>query len=102
MRPLFRYEPVNERGHLAFDANSIKGKLVREAHGAKTHGKYFDQSEISNRKNELNELSELRSYFVSASFNKYCIPHPSLKEISTKVKQKGKSFKEFLLTLFSN
>ena len=53
---------------------------------------------------ELNELSELRSYLVSASGNKHCVPHPSLKVISTKVKpkKKGKSFKEFLMLFFGS
>ena len=101
MRPLSRYEPVNERRHIVFDTNIIESKRVHEEHIAKTSEKYFDRFGMHDHKKELNELSELRTYFVSASCNKHCVPHPSLKEISTKVKQKGNSFKEFLLTLFS-
>lgn len=101
MRALSRYEPVNERRHLVFGTNIIESKRVLEEHVSKTSGKYYDQYVKHDRKKELQELGELRSYFVSASCNKHCTPHPSLKEISSKVKQKGQSVKEFLMTMFT-
>lgn len=100
MRPLSRYEPVTERRHLVFDTKIVESKRVHEEYVSKTSGKHFDQYVKQDLEKELQELGELRSYFVSASCNKHCTPHPSLKEISSKLKQKGKSFRDFLMMLF--
>jgi hypothetical protein len=82
----------------------VASKRIHDEHVAKIQRENFDPPGIHGREKELNELSELRSYFVSASSVKPYMPHPSLRKISAegKAKKKGNSLIEFLLRPFSS
>ena len=100
MRTSSRDEPVNERRQVVFNTDIIESA---RAHEDKVPGKYFERSEIHERKKQLNELSELRSHFVAVSRDKCNTSHRPLKTLSTsgKIHERESTLKEFLLGLFS-
>ena len=105
MTILPQIEQVNDSRQVSFIKNAVKGSFSDQKELRKEEQNSKSQTPLERLK-ELNELSQLRSYFVSISSDNYRKSYRSVKSISESGKRIGRglklnSLKAFVLRFLS-